>query len=114
MADSFAFEGLCSFVVERRYCSSSAPVVTLGIHCLSILAGHVPGNQEAIVVGTVGIGPLGPVDFELVAFGTDMVDTTLADTGSVALGPEMSAQSGIGDSSLLSASVESRFVPCHQ
>ena len=42
--DSFASKGLCSFVVEGRYGSSSAPVVAPGMRYLSILAGHVPGN----------------------------------------------------------------------
>ena len=114
--DNFTFEGLCSFLVEGRYGSSFVPVVAASMHCSSILAGHVPGNQEVVVVGTVGIAPVGPVDSELAALGTDMVssDTTLAgsDTGLVALGPEMSAHTGIGDSSLLSASAESRFVLC--
>ena len=75
--DSFAFEGLCSFVVEGHYCSSSTPAV------------HTSGT-EAVAVGTVGIGPLDSADSELAALSTDMVgfDTTLADTGSVALGPE--------------------------
>ena len=49
--DSFAFEGLCSFVEEERCDSPSAPVVAPGVHCPSILAGHVLGNQEAVVVG---------------------------------------------------------------
>ena len=113
--DNFAFEGLCSFVVEGHYCSSSASAVAPSIHCLSILAGHVPGNQEAVVVGTVGITPVGLVDSELAALGTDMVgsDTALADTGSVALGPEMIAQTGIGGFFAPSAFAELKPMPCH-
>ena len=65
--DNFASEGLCSFVVEGRCCSSSAPVV----HTSSVEA--------------VGMADIGLVDSELAALGTDMVgfDTTLAgsDTG---------------------------------
>ena len=106
--DNFASEGLCSFVVEGRCGSSSAHVVAPGIHCLSILARHVPGNQVTVVVGAIVAA--------LTAPGTMLVssDTALADIGSVALGPEVSAQTGIGDSSLLSASIELRLVPCHQ
>ena len=72
--------------------------------------------MEAVAVGMVGIGLLGPVDSELAALSTDMVgsDTALADTGSVALGAEMSAQTSIGDSSLLSASAKPRFMLCCQ
>ena len=50
--DNFASEGLCNFVVEGHYSSSSAPAAAPSIHCLSILAGHVLSNQVAIVVGT--------------------------------------------------------------
>ena len=93
MANSFAFVDLCRFVVEGRYCSSSAPAV------------HTSGTK-AVAVGMVGIGPLDSVDYELAALGTNMVgsDTALANTGSITLGPEMSAQTGVGDFSLLSAS----------
>ena len=49
--DSFTFEGLCSFMVEGPGGSSPTFVVAPGVHCPSILAGHVPGNQEAVVVG---------------------------------------------------------------
>ena len=58
MAGSFAFEGPYNFVVEGHCCNSSIPAVAPGIHCLSILAGHVPDNQEAVVVGTTGIAPV--------------------------------------------------------
>ena len=103
MEDSFAFKDLCSFVVEERYCSSFAPVV------------HTSG-MEVVAVGTAGIGPLGPVDFELAALRTDMVgsNTALADIGSVALGPEMIAQTGIGGFFAPSAFAELKPVPCHQ
>ena len=69
-AGSFAFEGLCSSVVEGRRGSSLALDVALGMHYLSILAGHVPGNQVAVVVDAVLTA--------LTAFGTVLV----------ALGPE--------------------------
>ena len=106
--DSFASKGFCSSLVEGHYGSSSAPTVARGIHRLSILVGHVPGNQVAAVVGAVQAA--------LSVLGTALVgsDTARADTGSVALGPEVSAQTGIGDSSLISASVELRPVLCHQ
>ena len=59
---------------------------------------------------------VGAVLATLTVLGTALVgsDTALDDTGSVALGLEVSAQTGIGDSSLLSASIELRPVPCHQ
>ena len=50
-------------MVEGRYCSSSVLVV------------HTSG---IVAVGTAGIGPVGLVDSELVALGTDMVGS---DTG---------------------------------
>ena len=94
--DNFASEGLCSFMVDGRCCSSSAPVV------------HTSGMEA---VGTVGIGPLGLVDSELAALGTDMVgsDTALAgsDTG-------LGTQAGIGGFFAPSASAELKPVPCHQ
>ena len=86
--DNFAFKGLCSFVVEGRCCSSSAPVV------------HTSGMEA---VGTASIGPLGLVDSELATLGTDMVgsNTALAvsDTG-----PGLGTQAGIGGFFALSAS----------
>ena len=106
--DNFASKSLCSFMVEGRYGSSSAPAVAPGIHCLSIHAGHVPGNQVAVVVGAV-LAALTVASTALVGS-----DTALADTRSVSLGPELSAQTGIGDSSLLSAFVELRPVLFHQ
>ena len=101
-------------MVEGRYCSSSTPVVhTSGMHRLSILAGHVLSNQVVVVVGAV-LATLTVLGTTLVALDTDMVGsvTALVDTGLVALGPEMIAQTGIGDSSLLSPSAELRFVLC--
>ena len=75
--DSFASEGPCSSVVEGRYGSSSAP----GMHYLSILAGHAPGSQVAVVVVAV-LAALTAPGIALVGLGT-----ALADTGSVALWP---------------------------
>ena len=72
--DNFAFEGLCSFLVEGRYGSSFAPAVAPGIYCLSILAGHVPNNQEAVIVGTTGIAPVvGAVLAALTVPGTTLI-----------------------------------------
>ena len=51
--DSFASEGPCSFPVEGRCGSSSAPAVAPGMHCSSILAGHALGSQVAVVVDAV-------------------------------------------------------------
>ena len=71
--DNFASEGLCSFVVEGRYGSSSAPVVAPGMYYLSILAEHVPGNQEAVVVGAA-LATLAVPGTTLVALDTALVD----------------------------------------
>ena len=60
-------------MVEGRYGSSSAPAVASGIHCLSILVGHVLGNQEAVVVGAVLAAPIVP-GTALVALGTALAD----------------------------------------
>ena len=100
MADNFSLKSLCSFAVEGRYGSSSTLAVAPGIHCLSILAGHVPGNQVAVVVGTI-LAALTVPSTALVALDTDMVgsDTALAD---------------IGGFFAPSASVELKLVPCHQ
>ena len=75
--DNFASKGLCSFVVEGRYGSSSAPVVAPSIQCLSILAGHVPGNQVVVVVGAVLVALTVP-GTALVALDTDMVGSDTA------------------------------------
>ena len=107
-------------MVEGRCGSSSAPVVALGIHCLSILAGHVPSNQVAVVVGTVLATLTVPgtalvaLDTALTDTGSVVLDTALVNTGLVALGPERIAQTDIGDSSLFSASAELKPMPCHQ
>ena len=95
MADSFASEGTCNFVVEGYCCSSSAPVVAPCIHCLVAPIGHIPGRLEAaIVVCTAGIDPVG------------LVGTALVDTGS-----ELGIHVGIGYSSTPSVLVEPRPVP---
>ena len=65
--DSFASEGPCSFPVEGRCGSSSAPTVAPGMHCSSILAGHVPGRQVATIVGAV------PADTGSVVLGLEMI-----------------------------------------
>ena len=70
---NFASEGLCSFVVEGCYGSSSAPAVAPDF--------YVSSNQVAVVVG---------IDMVvLTVAGTVLVgsNTTLVDAESVALGP---------------------------
>ena len=71
---------------------------------LVCIAGHVPGNQEAVVVGAALAA--------LTVLGTALIgsSTALADTGSVALWPGVIAQTGIGPS----ASAGLRPVPCYQ
>ena len=103
--DNFASEGLCSFVVEGRYCSSSVPAAAPGIQCLSILAGHVPGNQVAVVVGDVLVALTIP-GTALVALDIDMVGSDTA------LG--LGTQAGIRDFFAPSASTELKPMPCHQ
>ena len=97
--DSFASEGLRSFVEEEHYDSSSAPVVAPGI-----FAGHVLDNQVAVVVGAA-LTALTTPGTALVGLGT-----ALADTGLVAFWPGVIAQAGIGPS----ASAGLRPVPCLQ
>ena len=65
--------------MEERCGSSSAPAVAPGMHCSSILAGHVLGSQVAAVVGAV------------------LAALTAPGIVLVALGPETIAQIDIGD-----------------
>ena len=104
-ADNFAFKGLCNFVVEGRCGSFSALVVALSIHCLSILAGHVPGSQVAVVVGIV-LAALTIPGTTLIALDTDLVGSDTA------LG--LGTQAGIGGFFALFASTELKLMPCHQ
>ena len=101
---NFASKGLCSFMVEGCCGSSSAPAITPGIHCLSILAGHVPGNQEAIA-GAV-LAALTVPGTTLVALDTNMVGPDIA------LG--LGTQAGIRGFFALFASTELKPMPCHQ
>ena len=94
--DSFASEGPCSFLVEGRCGSSSAPAIAPGMHYLSILAGHVLSSQVAVVVDAV------------------LAALTAPDTVLVALGTETIAQTDIGGFFAPSASAELKLGPCHQ
>ena len=93
--NSFAFEGLCSFLVEGRYGSSPAPAVAPGMHCSSVLAGHVLSNQVAVVVGVVLAALTVP--------GTALVGSNIA------LG--LGTQVGIGGFFAPSTSAELKLVP---
>ena len=94
--DSFASEGLCSSVVEGRRGSSSALVVAPGMHYSSILAGHVPGSQVAVVVDAV------------------LAALTAPSTVLVVLRPETISQTDIGGFFAPSASAELKLGPCDQ
>ena len=94
--DSLAFEGPCSFLVEGHCGTSSALAVAPSMHYLSILAGHVPSSQVAVVVDATLAALIAP-------------STVL-----VAFGPETIAQTDIGGFVAPSASAELKLGPCHQ
>ena len=82
--------------MEGHCGSSSAPVVALGMHYLSILARHVSGSQVAIIVDAV-LAPL-----------------TASGTVLVAPRPETIVQTDIGGFFASSASTELKLGSCHQ
>ena len=84
MADNFAFEGLCSFVVERHYCSSYAPVVASYTDCLTIPVGHILGRWKVVGVATAGTAEEA-ADMVLADSGMPLAGTDV-DTESAALG----------------------------
>ena len=122
MTDSFASEGLCSFMMEECCCSFSTPVVATCVDYLVAPVGHISSMEAAdtdiagaAVVGIAATAKPGiastniAIDAMLAALGTILA---ALDSEVAVLGPELGTLTGIGDFSLLFVLVGLRPAPC--